>query len=331
MTCRSRGGRGTGSRPDACPPFGDRVRSPPGHRGAPLGAGRGAGRRHPTPLRPDHGRPHRPSPHARARRDRPESGGGAHCPGRRRASRSASASPTRTGGGHPGTGPTCTSRIPTARCRGLHEAVAGLESPRWARGGFRPHVTLVNGRTASEEQAEAAWRALDGFVAGWELTVGAVDVIELVEPRWRLVERHPLRLATAGSARAARPRSVRAMEHRPLAGRDVPVVGMGTSETFDVPAVDEARQRVTDTALDAGATFVDSSPMYGNAERILGATLGTRRPEAIVATKVWTAGRRRGRAPDRRLARVLRRTRRGVPGAQPGLLADPPRPARGPS
>ena len=28
--------------------------------------------------------------------------------------------------------------------------------------------------------------------------------------------------------------------------------------------------------------------MYGNAERILGATLGARRPEAIVATKVWT-------------------------------------------
>jgi aryl-alcohol dehydrogenase-like predicted oxidoreductase len=78
------------------------------------------------------------------------------------------------------------------------------------------------------------------------------------------------------------------MEHRALAGRTVPVVGMGTSGTFDVPSVDDARQRVTDTALDAGATFVDSSPMYGNAERTLGATLGARRPEAIVATKVWT-------------------------------------------
>ena len=63
---------------------------------------------------------------------------------------------------------------------------------------------------------------------------------------------------------------------------------MGTSKTFDVPAVDDARQRITDTALDTGARFVDSSPMYGNAERILGATLGARRAEAIVATKVWT-------------------------------------------
>ena len=103
-----------------------------------------------------------------------------------------------------------------------------------------------------------------------------------------------------------------------------------TSGTFDVPAVDDARQRVTDTALDAGATFVDSSPMYGNAERILGATLGTRRPEAIVRDQGLDPGRRRSGAPDRRLSRVLRWTRRGVPGAQPGRLADPPRPARGP-
>jgi 2'-5' RNA ligase len=87
---------------------------------------------------------------------------------------------------------------PAGALRGLHEALAELESPAWARSGFRPHVTLVNGRTVSEEQAELAWRALDGFVAGWELTVGAVDLIELIEPRWRLVGRHPLRPATAG-------------------------------------------------------------------------------------------------------------------------------------
>jgi aryl-alcohol dehydrogenase-like predicted oxidoreductase len=78
------------------------------------------------------------------------------------------------------------------------------------------------------------------------------------------------------------------MEQRPFAGRTVPVIGMGTSQTFDVAAVDDVRQAVTDAALDGGATFVDSSPMYGNAERILGATIAARRQEAIVATKVWT-------------------------------------------
>jgi len=78
------------------------------------------------------------------------------------------------------------------------------------------------------------------------------------------------------------------MEHRQLATLTVPAVGMGTSKTFDVPEVDAVRQAITDAALDHGATFVDSSPMYGHAERILGATLGARRAEAIVATKVWT-------------------------------------------
>jgi aryl-alcohol dehydrogenase-like predicted oxidoreductase len=79
------------------------------------------------------------------------------------------------------------------------------------------------------------------------------------------------------------------MEHRPFAGLDVPVIGMGTSKTFDVAQLDEARQRIADTALDAGATFVDSSPMYGHAERVLGEAIAPRRGEAIVATKVWTA------------------------------------------
>src|SRR3954451_15324058 len=79
------------------------------------------------------------------------------------------------------------------------------------------------------------------------------------------------------------------MEHRPFAGREVPTVGMGTWKSFDVAAVDDTRQRIADTALDAGATVLDSSPMSGQPERILGATIAGRRDEAIVATKVWTA------------------------------------------
>ncbi len=78
------------------------------------------------------------------------------------------------------------------------------------------------------------------------------------------------------------------MEHRSFAGIEVPVVGMGTSKTFDVRVVDADRRRVTDVALATGACFVDSSPMYGHAERILGETLGDRRRDVIVATKVWT-------------------------------------------
>ena len=73
-------------------------------------------------------------------------------------------------------------------------------------------------------------------------------------------------------------------------GITVPVVGMGTWQTFDVRgALVEERRLVTDAAFETGATFFDSSPMYGEAERVLGSTLEGRRDRAIVATKVWTA------------------------------------------
>jgi len=78
------------------------------------------------------------------------------------------------------------------------------------------------------------------------------------------------------------------MERRELGagGPRVPVVGMGTWRTLDVP---HGRDDVVRAALDAGATFVDSSPMYGHAERALAQGLGDRRAEAFVATKLWTA------------------------------------------
>jgi len=73
-------------------------------------------------------------------------------------------------------------------------------------------------------------------------------------------------------------------------GLQVPVIGMGTWQTFDVRgAAADARGAVTDAAFEAGATFFDASPMYGEAERVLGRTLGGRRERALVATKLWTA------------------------------------------
>jgi aryl-alcohol dehydrogenase-like predicted oxidoreductase len=92
----------------------------------------------------------------------------------------------------------------------------------------------------------------------------------------------------------ARPRSVaaRSVEERPLgrSGLHVPVIGLGTWRTFDVrgPA-DEARARaVVDAAFGARVRLVDSSPMYGAAEGVLGRALDGRRDDAIVATKVWS-------------------------------------------
>jgi aryl-alcohol dehydrogenase-like predicted oxidoreductase len=78
---------------------------------------------------------------------------------------------------------------------------------------------------------------------------------------------------------------------------------MGTWQTFDVRGSAAAsRTAVTDAAFAAGATFFDSSPMYGEAERVLGGTLAGRRAEALVATKVWTAD---DRDAERQIARGL--------------------------
>ena len=73
-----------------------------------------------------------------------------------------------------------------------------------------------------------------------------------------------------------------------------PVVGLGTWNTF---AADEApAAAVVAAAFEAGSRVVDSSPMYGGAERALGAALTPRRAEAIVATKIWAPSVEEGRA-----------------------------------
>jgi aryl-alcohol dehydrogenase-like predicted oxidoreductase len=86
------------------------------------------------------------------------------------------------------------------------------------------------------------------------------------------------------------------METRPLGrtGLRVPVVGVGTWRSYDVRDPAEV-QPVTDAVLAQGATFFDSSPMYGEAERIVAATLGSPRAGAVIATKVWATSAAEGR------------------------------------
>ena len=90
------------------------------------------------------------------------------------------------------------------------------------------------------------------------------------------------------------------MEQRALG----PVVGLGTWQRLEAAAAEGRHGELVGAALDAGVRLFDSSPMYGDAERLLADALGDRRDEAFVATKVWTPSPDEGRAQlDRAVAR----------------------------
>lgn len=82
----------------------------------------------------------------------------------------------------------------------------------------------------------------------------------------------------------------------------IPAGGMGTWRTFDVRSEMDIRNArvVVDAALESGANLFDSSPMYGQAERVLSLALKGRRNSAIIATKIWAARREEGIAQMKR-------------------------------
>jgi aryl-alcohol dehydrogenase-like predicted oxidoreductase len=85
----------------------------------------------------------------------------------------------------------------------------------------------------------------------------------------------------------------------PSSGEEVPVVGLGTWQTFDVgtgPSQRDPLREVLRTFVEQGGRVVDTSPMYGNAERVLGDLTSELQLQSslFVATKVWTPGRAEG-------------------------------------
>jgi diketogulonate reductase-like aldo/keto reductase len=106
-------------------------------------------------------------------------------------------------------------------------------------------------------------------------------------------------LASIVAAAAVRPSFAHAkiMSKRiPGSGEELPAIGVGTWQTFDVRGDFGPQREVLKAFVAAGGRVVDSSPMYGAAESVVGelsAELGLR-DKLFMATKVYTSGREEG-------------------------------------
>jgi diketogulonate reductase-like aldo/keto reductase len=102
----------------------------------------------------------------------------------------------------------------------------------------------------------------------------------------------------------------------PSSGEAVPVIGLGTSQVFDVGSGAlgsgaDSRQPLREVLrlmLDGGGKIIDTSPMYGRAEAVTGDLVADMevRPHVFLATKVWTSGREAGALQMRRSAELLK-------------------------
>ena len=86
----------------------------------------------------------------------------------------------------------------------------------------------------------------------------------------------------------------------PSSGQKIPAIGMGSFRTFNVgksSRLRKSRQEVLKEFFARGGTLIDSSPMYGTSEEVLGHCLKNLKMQDRVfsATKVWTASKEEGK------------------------------------
>ena len=96
----------------------------------------------------------------------------------------------------------------------------------------------------------------------------------------------------------------------PSSGEALPAIGVGTWEKFDIGLKDPKRSQlleVLETLFAGGGRVIDSSPMYGKAEGIVGGLLKDMpaEPKPFIATKVWTRGKSEGIAEMQRSMQLL--------------------------
>jgi diketogulonate reductase-like aldo/keto reductase len=96
----------------------------------------------------------------------------------------------------------------------------------------------------------------------------------------------------------------------PSSGERIPVIGLGTWRVFDVGSSAAERaplEEVLRVFVQQGARVIDSSPMYGRAEEVIGdlSTKAAMQQQLFLATKVWTTGKRAGiESMERSFARL---------------------------
>jgi aryl-alcohol dehydrogenase-like predicted oxidoreductase len=130
----------------------------------------------------------------------------------------------------------------------------------------------------------------------------------------RISRREATRLMTAGAAGMLLTRTALGAEDMngknitklalvqraiPSSGESLPAIGLGTWQVFDVGQSAEQRaplEQVLDLFTKLGGRLVDSSPMYGRAEQVVGdiATKLDLHKALFLATKVWTTGKQQG-------------------------------------
>jgi diketogulonate reductase-like aldo/keto reductase len=140
-----------------------------------------------------------------------------------------------------------------------------------------------------------------------------------------ITRRDAARLIGAGTAslllptgaltvRAANESSRVLMRAIPSSGEKLPVIGLGTWRSFDVDLTADNRRQLEEVLslfVKPGGRVIDTSPMYGRAEQVIGdltAALGAQE-QLFLATKVWTRGKQSGiESMERSMARL--RTKR---------------------
>ena len=100
----------------------------------------------------------------------------------------------------------------------------------------------------------------------------------------------------------------------PSSGEKLPAIGLGTWQAFDVDLTSDNRRQLGDVLslfIKLGGRVIDTSPMYGRAEDVIGeltAALGIR-DKVFLATKVWTRGKENGTKSMERSMALLRAKR----------------------